>query len=123
MPQDNTTSMTGNLHRVILATYYSLLTLFLFISLTALPSFSVATPIIWLLQSLPLLLFIKTVHRSNARQFIWLSLVVLLYFMHGVLVAFEPERKFVGFLEIFLSSLLFCELMLYLKLNRSETSD
>ena len=106
-------------HKAVLVCYYGLLGLFLFISLTALESFSLATPIIWLLQTLPLLLFIKAVHRGNASQFIYFSLVVLLYFMHGVLVAFDPARLVLGLAEVTLSIALFCSLMLYLKLGRS----
>jgi uncharacterized membrane protein len=106
-------------HRIILVCYYGLLALFLFISLTALDSFSVATPVIWLLQSLPLLIFIGAVHGGKASQLIWFSLVVLLYFMHGVLVAFNASRLANGLVEVGLSAILFCTLMLYLKLART----
>lgn len=110
-------------HRIILACYYGLLALFLFISLTALDSFSAATPVIWLLQALPLLIFIGAVHGGKASQLIWFSLVVLLYFMHGVLVAFDPARLANGLLEVGLSAVLFCALMLYLKLARAKVPD
>ena len=96
----------------------SLLGLFLIVSLTALERFSLATPVIWRMQALPLLLFIKAVHRGIASQFIWFSLVVLLYFMHGVLVAFDPTRQLIGVFEVALSAALFCGLMLYLKLGK-----
>ncbi len=110
-------------HRIILICYYGLLALFLFISLTALDSFSVATPVIWLLQSLPLLIFIGAVHGGKTNQLIWFSLVVLLYFMHGVLVAFDSARMANGLVEVGLSTILFCTLMLYLKLARPGTPD
>ena len=78
----------------------------------ALDQFSLAIPVIWLLQSAPLLGFAQAVRRKNAQQLIWLSLVVLLYFTHGVLVAFDPARRIVGAAELGLSALLFCALLL-----------
>ena len=102
-------------YRCIVGSYCALLGLFLINSLTALDQFSLAIPVIWLLQSAPLLGFAQAVRRKNAQQLIWLSLVVLLYFMHGVLVTFDPARRIVGAAELGLSVLLFCALMLYLR--------
>ena len=102
-------------YRCIVGSYCALLGLFLINSLTALDQFSLAIPVIWLLQSAPLLGFARAVRRKNAQQLIWLSLVVLLYFMHGVLVAFDPARRTVGAAELGLSVLLFCALLLYLR--------
>jgi len=102
-------------YRCIVGSYYALLCLFLINSLTALDQFSLAIPMIWLLQSAPLLGFARAIRRKNAQQLIWLSLVVLLYFMHGVLVAFDPVRRIAGTAELGLSVLLFCALLLYLR--------
>ena len=102
-------------YRCIVGSYCALLGLFLINSLTALDQFSLAIPVIWLLQSAPLLGFARAVRRKNAQQLIWLSLVVLLYFMHGVLVTFDPARRIVGAAELGLSVLLFCALLLYLR--------
>ena len=102
-------------YRCIVGSYYALLVLFLINSLSALDQLSPAIPVIWLLQSAPLLGFARAVRRKNAQQLIWLSLVVLLYFMHGVLVAFDPARRIVGAAELGLSVLLFCALLLYLR--------
>ena len=101
-------------YRFIVGSYGALLGLFLINSLTALDQFSLAIPVIWLLQSAPLLCFARAV-RKNAQQLIWLSLVVLLYFMHGILVAFDPARRIVGAAELGLSVLLFCAILLYLR--------
>ena len=68
-------------YRCIVGSYCALLGLFLINSLTALDQFSLAIPVIWLLQSAPLLGFARAVRRKNAQQLIWLSLVVLLYFI------------------------------------------
>ena len=102
-------------YRCIVGSYCALLGLFMINSLTALDQFSLAIPVIWLLQSAPLLGFARAVRRKNAQQLIWLSLVVLLYFMHGVLVTFDPARRIVGAAELGLSVLLFCALLLYLR--------
>ena len=102
-------------YRCIVGSYCALLGLFLINSLAALDQFSLAIPVIWLLQSAPLLGFAQAVRRKNAQQLIWLSLVVLLYFMHGVLVAFDPNRRIVGAAELGLSALLFCALLLHLR--------
>ena len=102
-------------YRCIVGSYCALLGLFLINSLTALDQFSLAIPVIWFLQSAPLLGFARAVRRKNAQQLIWLSLVVLLYFMHGVLVAFDPARRIGGAAELGLSVLLFCALLLYLR--------
>ena len=101
-------------YRCIVGSYCALLGLFLINSLTALDQFSLAIPVIWLLQSAPLLGFARAIRRKNAQQLIWLSLVVLLYFMHGVLVAFDPARRIAGAAELGLSVLLFCALLIYL---------
>ena len=102
-------------YRCIVGSYYALLVLFLINSLSALDQFSLAIPVIWLLQSAPLLGFSRAIHRKNAKQLIWLSLVVLLYFMHGVMVAFDPARRIAGAAELGLSVLLFCALLSYLR--------
>ena len=114
-------------YRCIVGSYYALLVLFLINSLSALDQFSPAIPVIWLLQSAPLLGFSRAVHRKNAKQLIWLCLVVLLYFMHGVMVAFDPARRIAGTAELGLSVLLFCALLIYLRVaqklsNQSVTN-
>ena len=102
-------------YRCIVGGYCALIGLFLINSLTALDQFSLAIPVIWLLQSAPLLGFARAIRRKNAQQLIWLSLVVLLYFTHGVLVAFDPVSRIAGAAELGLSVLLFCALLIYLR--------
>ena len=109
-------------YRCIVGSYCALLGLFLINSLTALDQFSLAIPVIWLLQSAPLLGFARAIRRKNAQQLIWLSLVVLLYFMHGVLVAFDPARRIAGAAELGLSVLLFCALLIYLRVAQKVSN-
>ena len=122
-----TTRATKLSYRCIVGSYYALLVLFLINSFSALDQFSPAIPVIWFLQSAPLLGFSRAIHRKNAKQLIWLSLVVLLYFMHGVMVAFDPARRIAGTAELGLSVLLFCAILIYLRVaqklsNPSVTS-
>ena len=105
-------------YRCIVGSYYALLVLFLINSLSALDQFSPAIPVIWLLQSAPLLGFSRAIHRKKTRQLIWLSLVVLLYFMHGVVAAFDPARRIAGAAELGLSAMLFCTLLIYLRVTQ-----
>ena len=102
-------------YQCIVGSYYALLGLFLINSFSALDQFSPAVPFIWLLQSAPLLGFSQAIHRKKVKQLIWLSLVVLLYFIHGVLVAFDPTRRIAGTAELGLSVLLFCALLIFLR--------
>ncbi|MEC8331909.1 MAG: DUF2069 domain-containing protein [Pseudomonadota bacterium] len=109
-------------YRCIVGSYYALLVLFLVNSLTALDQLSPATPVIWLLQSAPLLGFFRAIHHKKKQQFIWLSMVVLLYFMHGVLVAFDPAGRIAGTAELGLSVLLFCALLTYLRVTEKHSN-
>ena len=51
-------------YRCIVGSYYALLVLFLINSLSALDQLSPAIPVIWLLQSAPLLGFSRAIHRN-----------------------------------------------------------
>ena len=110
----------GLLQRALLVSYYGLILYFLIVSLGALDSLSVTTPVIWLIQIFPLLIFAPGLHRSSSRTYLWLSLVALLYFMHGVLVAFEPARLWWGLTEITLCVILFTLLMLCIRAKRPK---
>ena len=75
---------------------------------------------IWFLQSLPLLLFLPGLHRCHLRTYLWCSLAALIYFVHGVMVAFEPARRWTGLVEILLCALLFAGLILFLRRFRQH---
>lgn len=91
--------------------YYGLIVFFGVVSLQALDSVRFSTLVIWLLQIAPLLPFAPGLHRQNKRICLWLSLLVLLYFIHGVQVAFDPERQLQGIIEAVLCLLLFSGLI------------
>lgn len=105
---------------VVLAACYGLLLYFLVSSVVAINRFAIATVIIWLIQSIPLLIFMPGIHRQRLRSYAWMSFVVLLYFMHGVLVAFTPGRLVFGLIEVSLCTLLFLFLILYIRQFREH---
>ncbi len=98
-----------------LACLYGLILFFAYLSYQALPSPNLTSLFIWLVQILPLLLFAPGLHLNIARANIWLSFIVLLYFVHGVLVAFDTERTILGLIEISLCVGLFSSLVLLVK--------
>ena len=105
---------------VVLACYYGLFLYFGVLSTLSLENIVVATLVIWLIQITPLLIFAYGLHKNHMRTYAWLSFVVLLYFMHGVLLAFDPERRWFGIVEVALSSLLFIFLIVVIRLYREH---
>lgn len=78
------------------------------------------TFIIWLVQSLPILVFIPGLAKSHLRTHAWLSFVTLIYFIHGTLVAFSPERLLIGLLETLSTISLFIALIIYIRVYRNH---
>ncbi|MDA0688228.1 MAG: DUF2069 domain-containing protein [Proteobacteria bacterium] len=117
--QSSGNTATEGLHKALLLSYYSLLVFFLLVSLQALESPGISTPVIWLIQVFPLLIFAPGLHSQNSRSLLWLSLVVLLYFMHGVLVSFDSVRRYWGFAEVALCVLLFSLSILRIRAQRN----
>lgn len=105
---------------VVLGTCYGLMLYFLVSSTVAINSFGFSTLVIWLIQIIPLLLFMPGMHRHRVRSFAWMSFVVLLYFMHGVLVAFDPARRLFGLVEVGLCVVMFLFLILYIRGYRTH---
>lgn len=65
------------------------------------------------IQLLPLLLLAPGILLGNARAHAWLCFVVNLYFIQGVLAAFDPARALYGALATTISVLMFCCALLY----------
>ena len=106
----------------ILGLYYGLIATLFFSSLGLTTALSITTIIIWLLQAFPLALFASGLHRQQVRSCQWLSFVTLMYFVHGVLVAFTPGRLLAGMLEVGFCSLLFIGLIIYIRTARKVTN-
>ena len=50
---------------------------------------------------------------GKARAYAWACFVVNLYFIKGVLAAFDPARSLLGWIEVLLSVSLFCAALMY----------
>ncbi|OLU28784.1 hypothetical protein BVH03_12525 [Pseudomonas sp. PA15(2017)] len=64
-------------------------------------------------QLLPLLLLAPGLIGGHPRTHSWACFVVNLYFIQGVLAAFDPSKRLFGWLEILLSLTLFVSALLY----------
>lgn len=64
---------------------------------------------LWLMQSIPLLLVLPRLHRSDSRALQWLGFLVLFYFTVGVLQIFTPSTadRWLGALTVLCCCLLF----------------
>lgn len=107
-------------HRLVLANFYALLVYFALYTVLSLPEPSLAMPVIWLLQTGPLLIFLPGLLRQRPRIYAWLSFVILLYFMHAVLLAFDPARRWLGILEALLCTSMFILLVVFIRRYRNH---
>lgn len=64
-------------------------------------------------QLAPLALLAPGLILGNARAHAWTCFVVNLYFIQGVLAAFDPSKALFGWLEALLSISLFCAALMY----------
>lgn len=81
--------------------------------------------VIWLVWSIPLLIFIPGLRRGGLYSFAWLSFVSLLYFAQGVTALFAPWRRALDIIYLLTSITLFVCAMLYVRYAaraRRETS-
>ena len=113
-------SKIANFRLGVLASYYALVGFFFVSTPMMLSSLSFGTLSIALLQTLPLLIFAPGLQRTRLRTYGWMSFVVLLYFTHGVLVAFRPEQLTQGLIEVLLSVALFTFLILFIRQYREH---
>ena len=65
------------------------------------------------IELLPLALLTHGMLAGNARTHAWCCFVINLYFIQGVLGAFDPNRMLYGWLQSILSVALFCAALLY----------
>lgn len=110
----------ANFRLGVLASYYALVGFFFVSTPMMLSSLSFGTLSIALLQTLPLLIFAPGLQRTRLRTYGWMSFVVLLYFTHGVLVAFRPEQLTQGLIEVLLCVALFTFLILFIRQYREH---
>ncbi len=104
----------------ILFSYYGLLLYFVVNAVTVFGDLRPASVVVWLIQVTPLLIFAPGLHRAHLRTYGWVCFVILLYFMHGVLIAFEAERFWLGLIQITLCSVIFILLIVFIRLYRAH---
>ncbi len=68
----------------------------------------------WLVQLLPLLIFMPSLLGNNLRSFQWLCFLILLYFIYGVLNIFTPDKLISGIMLTLFCVLLFCSAVFYI---------
>lgn len=68
--------------------------------------------LLWVLQCLPLLLFVPGIKARQPRTYIWLCFVLLFYFIKAVEGAFASNRAWIDFILLTLTCILFISAML-----------
>jgi uncharacterized membrane protein len=119
----NSSVLPQNLQQLKLASlvcYYGLMFSFLISTFFVFDEFRLSSAFIWLLQILPLLIFARGLHQGRLRSYAWMSFVVLLYFIQGVLTAYDAERMWLGLLSVFFCVFLFLFLILYIRQYRNH---
>ena len=81
-----------------------------------------ATPQLLVVQLLPLIIFLPGIARDNLRSFIWLSFVVLAYFVWAVLALFARPDDGLSVAGVVLLVLLFIVTALYIRYRGRELS-
>ena len=81
-----------------------------------------ATPQLLVVQLLPLVIFLPGIARDNLRSFIWLSFVVLAYFVWAVLALFARPDDGLSVAGVVLLVLLFIVTALYIRYRGRELS-
>ena len=103
----------------VLISYYGLLLYFGALSAVTTGTLGSGSLLIWLFLAAPLVPFAWGLKRQHMRTYFWLSLMVLLYFIGGVLVALDPSRRWLGMVQIVLCFTLFVSLSLSVRVADS----
>ncbi|WP_372964099.1 DUF2069 domain-containing protein [Marinobacter sp.] len=106
-----TARLTSGLYLAVLATL--VLTTFY-----PAPVEGVSIALILTVKLLPLLAFVVPVFRGHNRGYIWMSFVLIFYFMQAVVSAWLSEGAVGPMVMTILTALLFTMAMVHLKVNR-----
>ena len=100
--------------KVSMAAYFFQCLLVVLFTLVILPTHKVASPVMCVLQLLPLLMLLPWLLKRSIRAHIWLCFIILGYFMTSVLSAFMfkqyglwPLVEVANTVVVFISSMLF----------------
>ncbi len=99
----------------VLVSYCLLLIYFAVLNIFAFGELNLAAIFIWFLQAIPLLIFARGLFLTHLRTYGWFCFVVLLYFIHAILVAFDPSRRLFGITEALLCTTLFVALVFFIR--------
>lgn len=70
---------------------------------------------IWLVQSVPLLIFLPGLWRGGITSYAWLTFVSLIYFTAAVTNVFIPERQLGAAVDVALTVILFSSALLFIR--------
>ncbi|MEQ5837615.1 DUF2069 domain-containing protein [Marinobacter sp. NFXS9] len=84
------------------------------------PDPALSLPLVLTIKLVPLLLFAPLVARGDNRGLIWLSFVLIFYFMQFVVSAWLTQGALAPSLNALVTLLLFVSAMVHLKTNRPE---
>lgn len=104
---------------VLSACYALLLLIFLRTSLS-LNMISAAGAVAWGIQALPLLAMLPGLHKARPRTYAWTAFIIQLYFIHGVVLVFNPARLGWGLVQVLLSVVIFAGLVVFIRRFRRE---
>jgi len=106
-------------HGLALGSYFSLLVLTLVWHAWLFPSAYFPISLVLIVTALPLLLPLRGLLHGRPRSHIWVALLSMLYFVHGVGEAIaNPQQRWLGLLEILFSLTLVFSATLYVRLAR-----
>ncbi|MNE14001.1 hypothetical protein D3C80_1068580 [compost metagenome] len=98
-----------------LASFFGLIALLTINNLLFADLHGARTGVILAVELVPLALLLPGMLLGNARAHAWTCFVVNLYFIKGVLAAFDPARALFGWLEVAISLALFVSALLYVR--------
>ena len=81
-----------------------------------------APPQLLVIQLLPLVIFLPGIARDNLRSFVWLSFVVLAYFVSAILALFARSDDGFAIAGVALLVMLFAVIALYIRYRGRELS-
>ncbi len=98
-----------------LASYVGLITLLAVNNLWFAQLHGARVEVILAIELIPLLLLLPGLLLGSARAHAWTCFVVNLYFIKGVLAAFDPARALFGWVEVLVSLVLFVSALLFVR--------
>lgn len=109
-------------HRAVIYTYVALLVIFTLYGLWQMINGGnvVAIIVLWIIKTVPLVIFVPGLLARKLRTYAWLSFVSLLYFVQSVQTAFVEDTRLYGIVITLLIAALFCALVVYIRSYRGH---